>query len=429
MPREYAMGELAREDRYGRDELVPPPRNPAAPPEAVTQWLAPHVFDRSTYQPLPPPDIAPNEQGKVPSGDPRLQGAAADVGNLLYNAVPFGGPVAGGAKVAAAGLLPIMRGALTKAEGRMGALAEPAGIRAYHGSPHDFERFDVSKIGTGEGNQAYGHGLYFAENPAVAADYRNKLGVGNMSDPNDVASAYLRTMSDRKTAIESLRDNARAHESGHAVNRDVLMRAADLLEAGAMPKTPGRTYEVNIKGKPEQFLNWNRPIMEQPQHIVDAVADLAAAKRIPMGNTTTGEGAYGSLEAQLYRIGSGRGGGKAEASAALREAGIPGIRYLDQGSRLNVNPAQQRDLARNLDMAQQELAMAMQSTNPEWIARQQAHLAKAEAAMKVPPATSNYVVFDDKLIDILRKYGLAGLSALPAAKAMGDLAAQGEYRQ
>ena len=39
-----------------------------------------------------------------------------------------------------------------------------AGIRAYHGSPHDFDRFDMSKIGTGEGAQAYGHGLYFAEN-------------------------------------------------------------------------------------------------------------------------------------------------------------------------------------------------------------------------------------------------------------------------
>src|SRR5262245_55132228 len=31
-------------------------------------------------------------------------------------------------------------------------------IRAYHGSPHDFERFDASKIGTGEGAQSYGHG-------------------------------------------------------------------------------------------------------------------------------------------------------------------------------------------------------------------------------------------------------------------------------
>src|SRR6188768_661108 len=49
------------------------------------------------------------------------------------------------------------------------------GIKAYHGSPHDFERFDSSKIGTGEGAQAYGHGLYFAEREGVAKDYRDKL--------------------------------------------------------------------------------------------------------------------------------------------------------------------------------------------------------------------------------------------------------------
>ena len=41
-------------------------------------------------------------------------------------------------------------------------------IRAYHSSPHDFDKFDLSKIGTGEGAQVYGHGLYFAEKPAVS---------------------------------------------------------------------------------------------------------------------------------------------------------------------------------------------------------------------------------------------------------------------
>ena len=36
----------------------------------------------------------------------------------------------------------------------------------WHGSPHKFYAFDASKIGTGEGAQAYGHGLYFAGNSA-----------------------------------------------------------------------------------------------------------------------------------------------------------------------------------------------------------------------------------------------------------------------
>jgi hypothetical protein len=41
---------------------------------------------------------------------------------------------------------------------------ETAGaITAFHGSPYDFDAFDISRMGTGEGAQAYGPGLYFAE--------------------------------------------------------------------------------------------------------------------------------------------------------------------------------------------------------------------------------------------------------------------------
>ena len=52
---------------------------------------------------------------------------------------------------------------------------KPEGIRAYHGSPHDFDQFSLDKIGTGEGAQAYGHGLYKAEEPDVARGYRDTL--------------------------------------------------------------------------------------------------------------------------------------------------------------------------------------------------------------------------------------------------------------
>ncbi len=48
------------------------------------------------------------------------------------------------------------------------AMMPMAGMTTYHGSPHLFNKFRMDKIGTGEGAQAYGHGLYFAENPAVA---------------------------------------------------------------------------------------------------------------------------------------------------------------------------------------------------------------------------------------------------------------------
>jgi hypothetical protein len=45
----------------------------------------------------------------------------------------------------------------------------------WHGSPHKFDKFDSSKIGTGEGAQAYGHGLYLAESPDVAKSYQTTL--------------------------------------------------------------------------------------------------------------------------------------------------------------------------------------------------------------------------------------------------------------
>src|SRR5262249_25747808 len=46
---------------------------------------------------------------------------------------------------------------------------------AYHGSPHIFDKFSSDKIGTGEGAQAFGHGLYFAGRKGVAEYYRNTL--------------------------------------------------------------------------------------------------------------------------------------------------------------------------------------------------------------------------------------------------------------
>ena len=45
------------------------------------------------------------------------------------------------------------------------------GIRAYHGSPYSFDEFSTSQIGTGEGAQAYGRGLYFADREKTAKSY------------------------------------------------------------------------------------------------------------------------------------------------------------------------------------------------------------------------------------------------------------------
>lgn len=66
---------------------------------------------------------------------------------------------------------------------------EFGGLRLYHGSPHDFDKFSMDKIGTGEGAQAYGHGLYFADNETVARTYRDKVSAMLGMSQADVAQA------------------------------------------------------------------------------------------------------------------------------------------------------------------------------------------------------------------------------------------------
>jgi hypothetical protein len=260
--------------------------------------------------------------------------------------------------------------------------AERAGIKAYHGSPHSFERFSSEKIGTGERAQAYGHGLYFAEEPNVAKGYQTTLGrdptafnvngkIVEQPSPEFAAASLVHKFQDIPANIASRLPD----EPAYADIKKVLVGWKD-----NPPKiTPGRghMYEVNIKAEPEHFLDWDRPLHQQPQKVQDLVKSLGIDKdylnmlRPFHGNE--GSLVYKALENKLLEKNLGSNPDPLALPAAqqmvlrqLSEAGIPGVRYLDQSSR---------------------------------------------AAGK---GTSNYVVFDDKTIDIIKKYGLAGLIGGPA---------------
>jgi hypothetical protein len=284
-----------------------------------------------------------------------------------------------------------------------------AGIRAYHGSPHDFDRFDMSKIGTGEGAQAYGHGLYFAENPAVAREYRDALtSKQNLSD----AAIGL----DRE-ALKYINAHGSVDAARAAVDLEIKQwadspRAVAQLQAlrnAIREPNPGRMYEVNINAAPEQFLDWDRPLVQQPEAIQKLRypdGPIHTPMRTANGGGPLGSEIYEQLEIARHRPGQGHRDREA-ATDALREAGIPGIKYLDQGSRGNVNT---NDIRGSISMFEGALR---KHPNDEMLARQLAD-AKAQLAAAEREATSNYVVFDDKIIEILRKYGLAGLAAMPA---------------
>lgn len=272
------------------------------------------------YQPTWKEQIAALLMGDTRPSPERRQFSQGIADILGY--LPGTGNVLQGQEAAARGdtkgalmaMLPMAPAARIPAQVEQQAVKQ--GIRAFHGSPHDFPAFDISKIGTGEGNQVYGHGLYFAEHEPVAQKYKEALGRGQ-----------------------------------------------------------GHMYEVNIKAEPEQFLDWDTPVESHAagQAILSKM-DPALRARLedrldragfsPDLTPLTGRELHSLLVKESNEEALAPGlmadPGQPEVSEYLQTLGIPGVKYQDAGSRGAANK------------------------------------------------TFNYVVNDDRLVEIMRKYGLMG---------------------
>jgi hypothetical protein len=377
--------------------------------------------------------ISPFRAGQIGGGAESLwnmtpMAAAEDAGYL------GGSGNKTGAAIAALGAIP---GAKPETEA---ARSELARLKAYHGSPHSFDQFDLSKIGTGEGAQAYGHGLYFADNEAVAKGYRDALSkqvtfqgapvgthpmdnalegakhsiIGLVSDgmsPQDaIAQVSAKWRADAQPYIEFGKQNPEhaAMAAEHAKSFTDIADAAATLNPADFVKNPGHMYEVNINADPSQLLDWDKPLSEQSPHVQNALGTFNLTGEVkngmPLGNNAslrieqdpdlpevkryfmqTGGTEFRLSERDLQNFVAQnpqqvRGnnilstlatqyGNEDAASKALQDAGIPGIQYLDAGSRT------------------------------------------------AGEGSRNYVVFDPKIIDIVRKYGIAGAIAAGALTA------------
>lgn len=188
-------------------------------------------------------------------------------------------------------------------------------IRAYHGSPYDFDRFDASNIGKGQGAASYGQGLYFAEEPKVAADYRAQLAgttpleevvvAGRRVSPSNrwnysprddsveenVLSTLLENLlldehglraagpNARDLAIETLRSRSKhypqewpeAAEAAAALEKKMMRPGGVRVVFGPQP---GKTYEVAIDRSPEEFIDWDAPVGAQSDHVKKALAGI-----------------------------------------------------------------------------------------------------------------------------------------------------------
>jgi hypothetical protein len=227
-----------------------------------------------------------------------------------------------------------------------------AGAIVYHGSPHRFDKFDSSKIGTGEGAQAYGHGLYFAESPDVARSYKTAL-------EGKIATLDMRALQQHDAGEAAINAAKSMFDMGYSDDAilPVLQRAYKTLQPNQaklaiQAARPGSLYKVDLPDEHiAKMLDWDKPLSQQSAEIRKFFEPRVAPIRQVMSQP--GGAGWGDLAApqkydppgrellQLLRQDPNKmtagtvlsGGVGPEVSAALQAQGIPGIRYLDGGSR------------------------------------------------------------------------------------------------
>ncbi len=243
---------------------------------------------------------------------------------------------------------------------------------AFHGTPYTVDRFSLQRIGTGEGAQAFGWGLYFASQREIAEHYRNTLagsdvaltdkGRADLADVLNFAPAIVVDVAgqladggDRSRIASGLRDTWPGQPQDNIRYRALV---ADAVESGDLNGSKGgNVYQVEVP-EDSDLLDWDAPLAEQPEKVRaaimgmrayrDASDDLSAAKAARDADAAAGNwGSDAMLDYDSLRIrfrkewgedSSGEGiykklGSPQDASETLLAAGIPGLRYLDGGSR------------------------------------------------------------------------------------------------
>lgn len=254
----------------------------------------------------------------------------------------------------------------------------PVGMIAYHGTPHNIVgKFDINKVGTGEGAQSYGHGMYFAEARPVAEQYQaalsdtKYLSGGKELKGNDAwAASFLHDFQgnalpkkvDVNTAVAKANEILKSGE----VREEIVSKIKQLDKAGVAVES-GNLYKVDI---PDEYipkmLDWDKPLNLQspdvlksikiPQEAVDRYNEIgkrldelqwtrggldspewnklgqeASELRAKYGLNRSGEELY----QEAFRVAKQMGAENPSQVAAesLKNQGIQGVRYLDQFSR------------------------------------------------------------------------------------------------
>jgi hypothetical protein len=273
---------------------------------------------------------------------------------------------------------------------QMAEAYNPIGMTTWHGSPHVFERFDLSKLGTGEGAQAYGSGMYVAQNPAVAKGYQDTLAYKafdlkpeaeklGLDLPAGTRGEFLRQVQANKPP-EVL---ARQLQNANIAARELPQEKLTELFKAYQEKGGGNLYKVDVPDTHiRRMLDWDAPIKEQP------VVVRKLAKSLGMDMNDLG----GDL---LVKVGKDEAGRK-----IMQDAGIRGVKYLDQNSRqpgtASMTPLQ---INTRIDILKKDIASGLGDQSRM---KQILSSLEMEKALYENP-TRNFVVFDPSHMTILER--------------------------
>ena len=224
--------------------------------------------------------------------------------------------------------------------------------KAYHGSPHDFDKFSTKAIGTGEGAQAYGHGMYFSDSKDIAKWYRDSLsdpGEFGRIDGEPIYDVYKR-LEDQSARLpvgpeldatyermNFLEDLSLTRDFDDSVARIDSPEIARWAQEELRPKyeAPGKIYTVDIPDE-SYMMDWDLPLSEQPWLIKEPADDIIARVKAEGRNPTAIEKLSVNVQNAQFFDQPARGwysdlskrlGGDEQASQYLIEQGIPGITY------------------------------------------------------------------------------------------------------
>ena len=322
----------------------------------------------------------------------------------------------------------------------MGVGGKDLAMNAYHGTPHEIKGgFDLAKVGTGEGAQSYGHGMYFGEARGTGEEYRKTLSskvdvngkplyrnnsiVGSTGN-KELDDYLIANTGDVKATRKQLLSDIKEVRTGNpTAAKEMQQTLADLRNANVNTVSGGNLYKVDIPDVAiPNMLDWDKPLSQQqhiwdklPKEIRNSIDDaLENNGHAPMSDALgdyTGRHLYKALghhdvhESLPPQIGAsdwftGNTSPAQHTSAYLNSLGVTGVKYLDQGSRnSNLTSISRTQLDARINSLQKDVDSG--KGNQAELKRKLSNLEYERN--QLPKATSNFVVFDPTTVKILEK--------------------------